>query len=158
MIFMKTEMRRINLGSGMFRKEGYINIDKDLSAKPDIVRDIERGLPFDSDSVDEVRACHILEHVSDFIFVLKEIYRVCKNGATVFIEVPIGISDDPTHKTFFTPTSFDHWIEPLDGKEGRKQDYYGGNIHFRAIERAIVATPQPVLCLTLMVIKSTTPS
>ena len=148
--------KKLNLGCGFNKKpieEGWVNIDKDASVNPDIVRDLEKGLPFDDNSIDEIYAHHVLEHTEDFIFVLSEIYRVCKNGAEIEIEVPLGITDDPTHKTFFTPTSFEHWCEPLEKKTGWKQDYYGSKIKFKKIYETIINTPQPVLRIILQVIK-----
>lgn len=129
-------MRKLNLGSGMNKIKGYINIDSDKSTNPDIVRNIEKGLPFDDDSVDEVRAYNILEHCEDAIFVIKEIWRVCKNGAMIFIEVPIGLTQDPTHKTFFSPDTFDIWTNREEGGSWQ-QDYYGGCIKFKEIKKEI---------------------
>lgn len=149
-------MRKLNLGCGFNKKpkeEGWINIDADASVNPDMARDIEQGLPFDDSSVDEVYAHHVLEHMEDFIFVLGEIYRVCMDGAEIEVEVPLGVSDDPSHKTFFAPTSFEHWCEPLENKTGWRQFYYGGNIKFKKIYETIINTPQPVLRIILQVIK-----
>lgn len=148
-------MRKINLGCGFAKKEGYINIDSDKSVDPDIVRELERGLPFDDSSVDEVYAHHVLEHLKpeDFIFILSEIYRVCKNGAKIEIEVPLGVVDDPLHQTFFTETSFVHWCEPLEKKTGWRQNYYGGGMRFRELSKDVFPTPQMVMRLVLEVIK-----
>ena len=150
------EARKLNLGCGFNKKpkeDGWINIDSDPSVNPDIIRDLERGLPFDSNSVDEVYAHHILEHMEDFIFVLSEIYRVCRDGAEIEVEVPLGVSDDPSHRVFFTPTSFNHWCEPLEQKTGWRQDYYGSKIKFKKIYETIINTPTPCLRLILRVVK-----
>ena len=63
---------KLNLGSGIYPAEGFINIDTDPPVKLDVLRDLRRGLPFNSDIIDEVRAYHFLEHLSpeDFLFVL----------------------------------------------------------------------------------------
>lgn len=145
---------KLNLGCGFAKQEGHINIDFDPSVNPDILRDIDkRGLPFCDNSVIEVRAFHFLEHCSDFIFVLKEIYRVCKNGAEITVEVPLFVSDDPSHRVFFTKTSFEHWCEPLENKTGWRQSYYGNGIKFKKVYETIINTPQPCLRIILQVIK-----
>jgi hypothetical protein len=44
---------------------------------------------------------HVLEHLPDTIQVMKELYRICRDGATVHIRVPHPRHDDylsdPTH-------------------------------------------------------------
>lgn len=95
---------KINLGSGYKRIDGFLNVDDDPLVKPDFLVDIERDhLPFEDNTVEEVRAHHILEHIGDgFIPLMQEIYRVCKHGAILDIVVPHHFHDnfysDPTHK------------------------------------------------------------
>lgn len=143
---------KLDLGCGLHKKEGFIGLDSDDCGQ-EIIWNLEQGIPLPDNSVSELRAFHVLEHVEDFIFVLKEIYRVCKNGAEITAETPLGIVDDPTHKTFFTPTSFNHWCEPLEKKTGWRQDYYGKEIKFKKIYETIINTPQFVLRIILQVIK-----
>ena len=71
----------LNLGSGNRpgdNTKGWINIDIDKTCNPDIVRDLDKTLPFDDNSVDYVRASHVIEHVKDVFFFMKEIWRVSK--------------------------------------------------------------------------------
>ena len=56
-------MRKLNLGCGYNKKDGWINIDNDETVNPDIVRDLTRGLPFDDNSFDTVICTHTIEHV-----------------------------------------------------------------------------------------------
>lgn len=99
---------KINLGSGDTKYEGFINIDFDIRSNPDYCINIETEiLPFEDNTVDEVIAHHVLEHLGDGYFhVLKELYRVCKNGALIDIRVPhprhYTFLDDPTHKRAIT--------------------------------------------------------
>lgn len=99
---------RLNIGSGYRRFDGFLNIDIDPSTKPDYVCDLEKDkLPFEDNTVEEIKAYHILEHIGDGYFHLfKEIYRVCKEGAIVDIQVPHHRSEiwygDPTHVRFIT--------------------------------------------------------
>ncbi len=102
-------MKKLNLGSGRNKIEGYINIDINPNSNPDIVRDIEKGLPFDDKSIDEIVVIHFLEHVNDIHFVMCEIWRVLKSGCQVKVNVPIrkGLTNSPVHKTLFDEKS---WI------------------------------------------------
>lgn len=95
---------KIDLGCGYKKAEGFVRVDYDTLTNPDFVVDLEHEpLPFEDNSVSEVRAWHILEHLGDGFFnVMKEIYRVCEPGAIVDIQVPHHFHEvfinDPTHK------------------------------------------------------------
>ena len=108
-------MRKLDLGCGNDKAEGCIGIDKYRYSCVDVVRDIDiHGLPFDSDSIDEVRAFHFLEHCRDLIFVMNEIWRVLKSGARCIIRVPCievgtGAFRDPTHVRYFNKDSFEYF-------------------------------------------------
>lgn len=97
---------KINLGSGFKRIPGFVNVDFDEKTNPDYavnLDDVNIKLPFDNDTVDEVVAHHILEHIGEgLIPLLKELYRVCCNDAIIDIVVPHHLHDifwgDLTHK------------------------------------------------------------
>lgn len=102
--FLETELRKINLGSGYDKKDGFINIDSDQKCNPDIAIDLEKDIiPLPDGSIDYVVANHILEHIGDgFFHLMQELYRVCSDGAIIDIVVPhythITYIADPTHK------------------------------------------------------------
>ena len=103
---------KLNLGCGQNRIEGYVNTNREPAVEPDLVMDLEQfPWPFDTGSVDEVVANHVLEHVGatpqQFIGIMQELYRVCRGGAIVHIAVPHprhdNFVDDPTHVRAITP-------------------------------------------------------
>jgi predicted SAM-dependent methyltransferase len=105
---------KLNLGCGNNKKEGYINIDSSKEVKPDKVWNLEKKpLPFKVNSVDEVLAYHVLEHVQNFIPLMHDLHKICKNGAVIKIRVPFysawGQFNDPTHVRFFSPFTFDYF-------------------------------------------------
>lgn len=80
---------KLNLGSGIYYKPGYINIDIDEQSVADEKFDIVR-LPYDSNSIEEIEASHILEHF-DILwlpFILAEWFRVLKPEGVIYIETP----------------------------------------------------------------------
>lgn len=118
---------KLNIGSGSKRYPGYLNIDSDANSHPDYCLNIERDrLPFEDDSVDEVLAHHILEHLGDgFFHCLQELYRVCKHGAVIDVRVPHPRHDvfliDPTHKRPIYPHTLD-----MFSKSRNKRDMDAG--------------------------------
>lgn len=97
---------KLQLGSGYKRFDGFLNIDYDKNTNPDYcinLDDENLKLPFDDNSVEEIIAHHVLEHIGNGYFkLLQEIYRVCKNGALIDIRVPYHFHEtflaDPSHK------------------------------------------------------------
>jgi len=136
---------KLNIGSGIYPAQGYINLDIDKSVNPDIVRDITRGLPFCDEHFDEVRAYHFLEHLSpeNFLFALGEVYRVLIHGGIFDIIVPLGITDDPTHKIFFTDRSFNVFLDK------NSQYYYKRGMIWTKIQSQILEQKYPALRIIL---------
>lgn len=95
---LSNKIMKINLGSGIKKYEGFLNVDSDPSVNPDFLVDLELGLlPIDDNVVTEVKAYHILEHIGpNFFKMLQELYRVCKNNAVIDVHVP-----HPRHDYFF---------------------------------------------------------
>lgn len=113
-IIMKIQNKtKINIGAGGEQLAGFITLDIDPTTKPDIVCDIEKGLPFKDNSVDEIRCSHTLEHINNLLFVLREFYRVCKNGAKITIIVPLMDASDMTHVRFFNEHTFRTLTDPI---------------------------------------------
>ncbi len=117
---MKCGELKIDLGCGRMRKPGYIGIDimPYVDGKGtqvvDIVRDVEKqGLPFCDNSADSIIANSVLEHFVDLEFVLNECWRVLKPGGILEGTVPMAGTDgawrDPTHRRFFTESTFDYF-------------------------------------------------
>ncbi len=108
------ELLKLDLGAGNKHKEGFIRIDKAEAVDPDILCDFDNnGIPLPNRSVGEIEAIAVLEHCKNVIFMINEMWRVCENGAKIFIGVPHPSCDDqygdPTHISFFTEHSASYW-------------------------------------------------
>ena len=114
---------KLNLGSGNKRYDGYLNIDQDLNSNPDHILNLETDkLPFENNTVTEVLAHHILEHLGNgFFHCIKELYRVCKNDVIIDIRVPHPRHDvfliDPTHKRPIYPHTLDMFSKERNLKD-----------------------------------------
>ena len=101
---------KLNLGCGKDLRLGWLNVD--IYGQVDYIYDLnKKPWPWSGDSVSEVMMHHVLEHLPDTIGVMKEIYRVCRHGAKVFIAVPHPRHDDyvsdPTHVSPITIRMFE---------------------------------------------------
>lgn len=111
---------RLNLGCGRDIKSGWVNIDRRAGQGIDMVVDLEalalNPLPFDDDSVGELYMSHVIEHISNVLPLMEELYRVAKPGAEFIIKCPHGASDDadedPTHVRRMFPGSFLAFAQP----------------------------------------------
>lgn len=74
---------------------------------------MEKKLPFKDNSVEEIIAEHVLEHVNNFIPLMHELNRICKKDSLIKIKTPFysswGQFNDPTHVRFFTPWTFEYF-------------------------------------------------
>lgn len=81
-------MIKLNLGSGGDYIKGFINVDL-YAEKADERYDISK-LPYEDETVSEIRAFHVIEHF-DYMQghdVLKEWHRVLKIGGRLHLETP----------------------------------------------------------------------
>lgn len=103
---------KLNMGCGYNRREGFINVDAFDTCSPDIVCNLETlPWPWEDSSASTVVFNHSLEHMGQdpqvFLGIMKELYRICKHDATIYINVPHPRHDfflgDPTHVRPITP-------------------------------------------------------
>ena len=72
----------VELGPGPgLKSAGAIGIDLLPLEGVDIVHNLENGLSFIPDnSVDEITSSHVLEHISNFENLMRDIHRILKKG------------------------------------------------------------------------------
>lgn len=112
---------KLNLGAGNDKREGFINVDNSMLFGPDEVVDLNMAWPWADNSIDDVIARHVLEHLrlapTD---VMRNLYRILKPGAKALITVPHPRSDaylnDPTHRTPYMPGTFEFFSEEINNK------------------------------------------
>lgn len=117
---------KLDIGCGGFKRDGFIGVDIHPSA--DIQADLEKGLSdldLDDCTVDEIWADNVLEHITNLIKLMNDIYYVLKPKGILNIRVPLanttGSLKDPTHVRQFVPESFDYFDLAWDYE--RQPDY-----------------------------------
>ncbi len=83
------QSRKLNLGSGEFLKDGFVNVDYYSISRPDVVHNLDQfPYPFHDNYFELVEADHVLEHLTEPFAVMRELHRICAPGATIHIRVP----------------------------------------------------------------------
>lgn len=123
-------MERYKRYLGYYHPQEYIGIDRVKLPGVDIICDITQGLPLGNETVDESICIHVLEHIPNLEFIMREIHRVLKPGGMLKIWVPHcfspGAFGDSTHLRFFTFDTFTQF------DEGHPASYYY-DFHFKFI-------------------------
>lgn len=81
--------KKLNLGCGRFKKDGYVNLDCCAHLSPDVLHDLNKfPYPFADNSFELIEADHVLEHLSDPFAAMHEIHRILQPGGKAVIRVP----------------------------------------------------------------------
>ena len=110
---------KLDLGAGNRKQAGFTTVDNNPLTNPDFIVDLNQfPYPFKDNSVDEINACHILEHLNDPFTIMKELHRILKLNGKLRIQVP-HFSRGMTHSQH--KCSFDVSFPLYFNK-----DYHGG--------------------------------
>ena len=82
--------RRLNLGCGGFYGPGWINVDLNPGVKADLREDCVQLPSITPESIDEIYAGHLLEHVEDVAIALARWWAILKPGGKLTVTVPDG--------------------------------------------------------------------
>lgn len=82
---------KLNLGCGTDKISGYANIDIRPEVDPDMIMDLNKTpYPFDTNSIDEIKAKDFIEHFSfrRTKAIVSEWFRILKQGGKMYIQCP----------------------------------------------------------------------
>jgi predicted SAM-dependent methyltransferase len=104
----------LELGCGPNKPAGRLGIDRLALPGVDIVANLDEGLPFlEDNSVDEIHANSVLEHVDRLDVLMRDLWRVLKPGGRIHVYVPHFSNpyyySDYTHRRFFGLYSFEYF-------------------------------------------------
>lgn len=108
---------KLNLGCGRNPMEGFVNIDRASLPGVDVVCDLETAsLPFDDGTVTEIVGVDLIEHITNAMGLMAELWRVAAPDATCTFVLPYGSSDDawedPTHVRPYFIGSWMYFAQP----------------------------------------------
>jgi len=110
----------LDIGCGINKYPGAIGLDRSRNTRADIIADLDRfPYPLRDSSFREVRAIHVIEHVSDVIRMMEEVHRLLTPGGRVFIVTPhytdFSSFCDPTHRWHLNSFSLRYFGEDHAG-------------------------------------------
>lgn len=120
-------MNKLNLGCGKNIKEGWINVDCVSGPGVDIVWKWGAGQHFRHPFIiQEVYCSHVLEHITNPLEAMEELYGICGANAKAVFRTPYGSSDnaweDPTHVRPYFVRSFAYFSQMM---------YFGADYGYR---------------------------
>lgn len=83
-------MRILDIGCGpKNKKPGSIGLDKRPAPHVDVVHDLNvYPYPFPDNEFDWIEMSHIIEHIDRPLYLVNEVYRIARHGATIRIITP----------------------------------------------------------------------
>lgn len=124
---------KLDLACGQNRVEGYFGIDVAPGDTVDAVVDLEQyPWPIESESAEDIVCNHYVEHVTDLMQFMNELYRILKPGGKVKFVAPYYTSircwQDPTHKHAISEATFLYYNKGW--RTTNKLDHYPINCDF----------------------------
>jgi SAM-dependent methyltransferase len=110
----------LDVGCGINKYPGAIGIDRNANTRADVIADLDQyPLPFADSSFRQVRAIHVIEHVSDVIRTMEEFYRLVVPNGIVVVVTPhytdFSSFCDPTHRWHLNSFSLRYFGEDHGG-------------------------------------------
>ena len=134
---------QVDLGCGRRPTPGAIGVDVVALPGVDVLARLEAPhLPFADGSVERAFALNVLEHLADLPAVMAEIHRILRPGGTCVVEVPyfasVSAYSDPTHRRWFTYTTFEHFARTQPrGWQANRHTWFG-SARFWLVRRRLV--------------------
>lgn len=142
----------LNLGCGEGKVSGATNIDINANSSPDLVADIRRKLPFETNSVDEILFYHTIEHIEKRYHqdIFRELYRILKPNGILNMSYPEFTEIVENWRTNHQGKK-DFWEATIYGAQRSPADFHVALMHtpdvklelIKAGFRIAVATAEP---------------
>jgi SAM-dependent methyltransferase len=137
-------LKKLDLGCGDRKKEGFLGVDISPDVKPDFIHDLNiYPYPFEDNSVFEVFCSHFIEHVADIKKFMEEIWRILVPLGTVTIVAPYYSSirawQDYTHVRPISENTFLYFNK--EWMDANKLQHYGVKCDFDILRTKYYFSP-----------------
>lgn len=111
----------LDIGCSRNKTPNTVGVDIDPTSEADVIHNLNTyPYPFEENSVDQIYAKHIIEHLENPRKFIHELHRILKPGGKVFIETPhfscrVAYSE-PEHKLFYSYFMFEELKKGLEMK------------------------------------------
>lgn len=143
----------LNLGCGEGKISGAINIDINSASNPDVVADVRRKLPYETNSVDEVIFYHTIEHIEKRYHqdIFRELNRILKPEGILNLSYPEFTEIVENWKTNKYGKK-DFWEMTIYGAQRSQSDFHVAIMHtpdvklelIKAGFKILLAVPEPI--------------
>jgi ubiquinone/menaquinone biosynthesis C-methylase UbiE len=136
---------KLDIACGQNKQQGFKGVDIAPGPGVDFVWDLEKfpWEPFKDYSVKEAYASHYIEHTSDLMKFMDEVWRICEDGAKVSFVAPYYSSirawQDPTHKRAISEATFLYFDK--DWRVANKLDHYPIKCNFKVQQIVVFFNP-----------------
>lgn len=136
---------KLDIACGQNKQKGFKGVDISPGDGVDFVWDLGKypWEPFKDYSVNEVYCSHYLEHTSDIMKFMDEVWRICMHDAKVIFICPYYSSlrawQDPTHKRAISEATFLYFDK--DWRVANKLDHYPIKSNFKVEKMAVFFNP-----------------
>lgn len=103
-------MNQLNLGCGLKKLDGFINVDNRTICNPDVCHDLNLlPYPFPNNTFKKIILDHVIEHLDNTLLLLTELHRIALNDAEIIIKCPHFSANwvHPGHKSPISVHLFD---------------------------------------------------
>ena len=126
---------KLNLGCGTNKIPGFINVDIDPKVEPDNVFDFVGKFPYEDETVEEIVAYHVFEHIpkASHSAIYDEIYRVLQPDGNFTMSFPEFTSCYENWRGNYRGMK-DFWEATMFGRQASPHDF-----HVCIMERDVVS-------------------
>lgn len=127
--------KKLHLGSGQRKAEGFINVDIQKDSAVDLVADV-RDLPYDDNSIDLIYSCSVIEHFSKYEY--KKILKYWFDLLIPWGRLEISTMDfEAICKRYFIKGSIEELVGLTVGGSKDIYDRHGMIFDFRLLEKTL---------------------
>lgn len=141
----------VGCGPNWPKRNGDVFLDVRPFAGVDVVHDLNIiQWPFADDSMNEISAIHVVEHLDSLLDFMNECHRILKPGGSLYIETPEAGANldlqfaDPTHVRCYRKHTFVNYFTRAEAPKFGYTDKLWSIWHLEARDGNLIFHGQPI--------------